>query len=123
MNVPSASKIPSGADRPRLKMAIGTYGHTAAIKDGTVKIAGVDADLVEVVPIIQAFRRMVRDLEFDICEMAPTTYMIARALGAPYIALPIFVMRRFHHGGFIVRPDANIRVPKDLEGKKVGGGA
>ena len=75
---------------------------------------------VEVVPIIQAFRRMVRDVEFDICEMAPTTYMIARALGAPYIALPIFVMRRFHHGGFVVRPDAGITVPKDLEGKKVG---
>src|ERR1700755_3132748 len=29
-------------------------------------------------------------------------------------------MRRCHHGGFIVRPDANIRAPKDLEGKKVG---
>jgi 4,5-dihydroxyphthalate decarboxylase len=29
-------------------------------------------------------------------------------------------MRRFHHGGFAVRPDANIRTPKDLEGKKVG---
>jgi 4,5-dihydroxyphthalate decarboxylase len=63
---------------------------------------------------------MVRDLEFDICEMAPTTYMIARARGAPYIALPIFLMRRFHHGGFVVRPDANIKAPKDLAGKKVG---
>ena len=30
--------------------------------------------------------------------------MIARARGAPYIALPIFVMRRFHHSGFVVRP-------------------
>ena len=29
-------------------------------------------------------------------------------------------MRRFHHGGFVVRPDANVRAPKDLEGKKVG---
>jgi 4,5-dihydroxyphthalate decarboxylase len=29
-------------------------------------------------------------------------------------------MRRFHHGGFVVRPDAGIRQPKDLEGKKVG---
>jgi 4,5-dihydroxyphthalate decarboxylase len=29
-------------------------------------------------------------------------------------------MRRFHHGGFVVRPDANIKVPKDLEGKQVG---
>ena len=108
------------ADQPQLKIAIGTYGHTRALKWGDVRIEGVDPAFVEVVPIIGAFRRMVRDLEFDICEMAPTTYMIARALGAPYIALPIFLMRRFHHGGFVVRPDSGIKVPKDLEGKKVG---
>ena len=64
----------------RLSAVTGTYGHTAALKDGRVKIAGVDPDFVEVVPIIGAFRRMVRDVEFDVCEMAPTTYMIARAL-------------------------------------------
>ena len=107
-------------EQPRLKMAIGDYGHTRAVKSGSVPIKGVDADFIEVKPIIGAFRRMVRDLEFDICEMAPTTYMIARARGAPYIALPIFLMRRFHHGGFAVRPDANIKTPKDLEGRKVG---
>jgi 4,5-dihydroxyphthalate decarboxylase len=108
------------ANAPQLKIALGTYGHTAAIKDGRVKIAGIEPEFVEVVPIIGAFRRMVRDLEFDVCEMAPTTYMIARGLGAPYIALPVFLMRRFHHGGFVVRPDAGIKVPKDLEGKQVG---
>jgi 4,5-dihydroxyphthalate decarboxylase len=112
--------VANGADRLRLKIAIASYGHTRAIKDGSIPIDGVDPDFVEVVPIIQAFRRMVRDVEFDICEMAPTTYMIARARGAPYIALPIFLMRRFHHGGFVVRPDAGIRHPKDIEGKKVG---
>src|SRR4029077_19421500 len=58
--------------------------------------------------------------EFDVCELAPTTYIIARGYGAPFIALPIFVWRRFHHGGLLVRPDAGIRNPKDLEGKKVG---
>jgi len=114
------SAIPEGAARPTLKIAVGTYGHTRTIKDGSIPIEGVNSDFVEVTPIIGAFRRMVRDVEFDICEMAPTTYMIARARGAPYIALPIFVMRRFHHGGFVVRPDAGIRNPKDLEGKKVG---
>jgi len=108
------------ADQPRLKIAIADYGHTRALKAGAAAIEGIDSDFIQVVPIIGAFRRMVRDLEFDICEMAPTTYMIARALGAPYIALPIFLMRRFHHGGFVVRPDSGIRVPKDLEGKKVG---
>ena len=106
--------------RPRLKIALATAGHTAALKDGSVAIEGVDADFVEVVPIVAAFRRMVRNLEFDVCELAPTTYMIARARGAPYIALPVFLMRRFHHGGFVCRPDAGISKPKDLEGKKVG---
>lgn len=105
---------------PRLKIALGSYGHTGALKDGRVTIAGVDPDFIEVVPIIGAFRRMVRDLEFDVCEMAPTTYMIARAFGAPFVALPVFLARRFHHSGFVCRPDSGIRVPKDLEGKKVG---
>ncbi len=91
--------------QPRLKIAIASYGHTKDIKSGTAAITGVELDFVEVAPIIGAFRRMVRDVEFDVCEMAPTTYMIARAFGAPFIALPIFLMRRFHHGGFVVRPD------------------
>jgi 4,5-dihydroxyphthalate decarboxylase len=106
--------------RLALKVAIGDYAHTRSLKSKAVPIDGVAADFVEVVPIIGAFRRMVRDLEFDVCEMAPTTYLIARARGAPYIALPIFLMRRFHHGGFVVRPDAGISTPKDIEGKKVG---
>src|SRR4051794_13640125 len=63
---------------------------------------------------------MVRNVEFDVCELAATTYIIARAHAAPFVALPIFVMRRFHHGGLLVRPDAGIKHPKDLEGKNVG---
>jgi hypothetical protein len=81
------------ADSPRLKVAIASYGHTKALKSGEVPIKGVDPDFIEVVPIIGAFRRMVRDVEFDVCEMAPTTYMIARSLydafveaKKPYIA-------------------------------------
>jgi 4,5-dihydroxyphthalate decarboxylase len=103
-----------------LKIAVASYGHTAALKDGSVRIEGVAPDFVEVAPIVAAYRRMVRDLAFDVCEMAPTTYLIARARGAPFIGLPIFLMRRFHHSGFVVRPDAGIREPRELEGKHVG---
>lgn len=103
-----------------LKIAIATYGHTAAVKDGRAAIAGVTPEFVEIKPIIAAFRRMVRDLEFDVCEMAPATYMIARAAGAPFKALPVFVFRRFHHSGFVRRADAGINQPKDLEGKQAG---
>ncbi|WP_343228037.1 PhnD/SsuA/transferrin family substrate-binding protein [Stakelama flava] len=108
------------ADKVHLKLAIAEHPHTSRIRDGSIPIDGVDAEFITVKPQIGAFRRMVRDLEFDVCELAPTTYIIARAYGYPFVALPIFVVRRFHHGGMLVRPDAGIRTPKDLEGKTVG---
>jgi 4,5-dihydroxyphthalate decarboxylase len=106
--------------RVSLKIAVAEHPHTSAIRSGAIPIEGVDAEFITVKPQIGAFRRMVRDVEFDVCEIAPTTYIIARAYGAPFIALPIFVVRRFHHGGLLVRPGAGIKHPKDLEGKKVG---
>ena len=103
-----------------LDVALRKQGHTDDLRDGVVEIRGVNLNHIDVQPTIAAYRRMVRDVEFDLCEMAPTTYYIARAHGAPFKALPIFLTRRFHHLGFVVRDDAGIKTPKDLEGKKVG---
>jgi 4,5-dihydroxyphthalate decarboxylase len=103
-----------------LTIAVAEYPHTTAIVSGRIPIEGVEPRFVKVVPQIAAYRRMVRGLEFDVCELAPTTYIIARAHGAPFVALPIFVARAFHHGGLLVRADAGITSPRDLEGKKVG---
>lgn len=108
-----AAKVP-------LKIAVAEHPHTSAIRNGSIPIEGVEAEFVTVKPQIGAFRRMVRDVEFDVCELAPTTYIIARSYGAPFVGLPIFLVRRFHHAGLLVRPDAAINTPKDLEGKKVG---
>ncbi|MBC2664814.1 ABC transporter substrate-binding protein [Novosphingobium flavum] len=108
------------ANKVHLKLAIAEHPHTSRIRDGSIPIEGVDAEFITVKPQIGAFRRMVRDLEFDVCELAPTTYIIARGYDAPFIGLPIFVVRRFHHAGMLVRPDSGIKTPKDLEGKKVG---
>lgn len=108
------------AAKVSLKIAVAEHPHTSAIRSGAIEIEGVDAEIVTVKPQIGAFRRMVRDVEFDVCEIAPTTYIIARAYGRPFKALPIFVVRRFHHSGLLVRPDAGITHPKDLEGKRAG---
>ncbi len=104
----------------RLTFAVADNSHVADIKSGAIAIANVAPEFVDVRPQIAAYRRMVRNLEFDVCELAPTTYLIARAFGAPIVALPIFLMRAFHHSGLLVRPDAGIAKPGDLEGKKVG---
>jgi 4,5-dihydroxyphthalate decarboxylase len=103
-----------------LTTAVRTHPHTAALKNSEVPTPGVTLSFIEVEPQVLAFRRMVRDVAYDICELAPTTYIIAKAYGAPFTAIPIFFERRFHHAGLLVRSDAGIAGPKDLEGKKVG---
>lgn len=107
-------------EKVKLDISIADYPHTHKLLTGEIPINGVEPNFIRVVPQIGAFRRMVRQVEFDVCELAPTTYIMARAYNAPFVALPIFVMRRFHHGGLLVRPDAGISHPKDLEGRKVG---
>jgi 4,5-dihydroxyphthalate decarboxylase len=106
--------------RRKLTIAIANYPHTAALKSGAVQIEGVDAEFISVEPQVAAYRRMVRGLEFDVCELAPTTYLIARAYGVAFTAIPVFVSRLFHHSGVLVQPAHSIRHPKALEGRKVG---
>jgi 4,5-dihydroxyphthalate decarboxylase len=105
---------------PKLKTVTRTQGNNQALKDGTVKPRSFEFDFVEIDPLIAAFRRMVRGAEFDICEMAFTTYLCARAYGKPMTAVPVFLIRAFHHGAILANINSGIRSPKDLEGKRVG---
>jgi 4,5-dihydroxyphthalate decarboxylase len=97
-----------------------TQGNNAALKDGTVTPRRFTFDFEEVPVLVHAFRRMVRDLEYDVCEMAITTYLCAKAHGKPFTALPVFLVRGFHHGVILVNTKAGIAHPKDLEGRRVG---
>jgi 4,5-dihydroxyphthalate decarboxylase len=103
-----------------LKTAIATYPHTEGLKDGAVSVPGVEFEHIEISPIIGAFRRMCRALEFDVCEMAITTYLTAKAHNKPFTALPVFVVRQFHHSPIVYNTKSGVKSPKDLEGKKVG---
>ena len=103
-----------------LKTAIRTYSYTKGLKDGTVIVPGIQFDHIEINPIIGAFRRMCRGLEFDVAEMAITTYLTARAYNKPFTALPVFVLRQFHHAPMVYNVNSGVKTPKDLEGKKVG---
>jgi 4,5-dihydroxyphthalate decarboxylase len=104
----------------RLRTALATRGHTEALKDGSICPRSFRFDFEEVPVIIKAFRRMVRDQDFDICELAMTTYVCARAHGKPFTAIPVFPMRAFHHGAIVYNTRSGIRTPRDLEGRRVG---
>ncbi len=107
---------------PRLKTVTRTQGNNAALKNGTVTPTGYQLDFEEVPVLVNAFRRMVRGLEFDVCEMAITTYLCAKEHGVKFTALPIFLVRAFHHEAILQNINAPGRVsdPKQLEGKRVG---
>src|SRR5215469_14925912 len=104
----------------KLKTVTRTQGNNQALKDGIVKPKSCAFDFVEIPVLIDGFRRMVRANEFDICEMAITTYICARAHGKPMTAVPVFLVRAFHHGAILVNTRAGIRTPRDLEGCNVG---
>jgi len=103
-----------------LTIAIGNYGITKALKDGRVRADDLQLEYIQVDPIIAAMRRMVRGLEFDVCEMAFTTYLCAKACGKPITAIPVFLTRNFHHWAIFYNVNSGITKPKDLEGRTVG---
>jgi len=105
---------------PKYKTVTRSQGNNRALKDGSVKPEGFEFDFIEFPVLVDGFRRMVRGLEFDICEMAITTYLCAKAHGVKFTAIPVFLVRAFHHGAILVNSKAGIRSPKDLEGKRVG---
>ncbi|HEY2790713.1 MAG TPA: ABC transporter substrate-binding protein [Micromonosporaceae bacterium] len=95
-------------------------GLNRALIDGSVTPAPYRFEFVDVPVLINGFRRMVRGLEFDVCEMALTTYVTAKAHGVAFTALPIFPVRGFHLSAVQVNTHAGIKVPTDLEGRRVG---
>ena len=104
----------------KLNIVTRLSGMNRALKAGEVKPATFEPEFIDVDPIIAAFRRQVRGNEFDICEMAITTYICAKAHGKPMTAIPTPIVRQFHHGATLVNTKSGVKVPKDLEGKRVG---
>ena len=91
-----------------LRTAIGNYGHTTPLKDGTVRSQMFEMEHTEISPVPMIFRRMVRTLEFDVAEMALATYLCSRAHGKRFTALPVFLTRDFYHGTMSYKVNSGI---------------
>ena len=104
----------------RLKTLLGDYPTTHALRAGKLTSAAVAFDFADVPQVASAFKRTVRNLEFDVSELAITTYLMAKAHGKPYVLLPAVVLGRFQHP-FIVYNSARGELrPGDLNGKRIG---
>ena len=73
---------------PPLHTLLGDYPNTLAFKQGRVWPTRAIFDFAPVKTPHTAFKRAVRDLEFDICELAIVTFLMARAHGKPLVLMP-----------------------------------
>ena len=90
------------------------------LREGLVEIRGVEMHHIPVPNIIVPFRRMGRNAEFDISELALVCYFVARRYGFPFTAIPVFPAARVDYGQGIAINTKYAKSAKDLEGKKVG---
>ncbi|WP_254070267.1 ABC transporter substrate-binding protein [Acidisphaera sp. L21] len=103
-----------------LTAAIGRYPHTTALLDGKVGDPRLDLRFADVKPISRAFAPMVRDLRYDVSEMAIATFLQAKAYGKDIVLLPIVLAARFQEAALLCLASSAIRGPADLAGKRIG---
>jgi 4,5-dihydroxyphthalate decarboxylase len=102
-----------------LNVAFDDYPQTRALKSGAVKSDRVALNFSDIKPANRFFKPMVRELKFDISEMAIATYLQAKAYGKPLTLIPATIMGRFQHGTILCNATRTL-TPADLPGKRVG---
>ena len=101
-------------------MLLGDYPLTQALKKGEVKSNTVNLEFADVKTVSTAFKRVVRNLEFDCSELAIVTFLMAKASGKPLSLLPAVVMARFQHPHIVYNMERGPLSPADLAGRRVG---
>jgi 4,5-dihydroxyphthalate decarboxylase len=103
-----------------LRTLLGDYPATAALKRGDIASSSVRLDFADIKPVSAGFKRTVRDLEFDVSEIAIVTFLIAKAHGKPLTLLPAVMMGRFQHPLIVYNAERGPLGPGDLAGRRVG---
>ncbi len=103
----------------QLTIACGAYDRTHALINGAVKPEGLELNWLTL-PYHEIWTRMLNDYDFDASELSLSSYLIARTIGKPLIAIPVFPARAFRHAYIFINTKSGIKEPRDLMGKKVG---
>jgi 4,5-dihydroxyphthalate decarboxylase len=106
--------------RSTIKALLGDYPVTRALKSGEVRSPDVALEFADIKPVSSGFKRVVRELEFDVAELALATFLIAKAYGRALTLLPAVVMARFQHPFLVYDAERGALSPSDLHGRRLG---
>ena len=110
----------SNVEAVKLHTLLGNYPVTLALKEGRVGSSSVTLDFADVQTPHTAFKRVVRDLEFDAAELAIVTFLLAKAHGKPLVLVPAVITGRFQHPYIVYNARLGTLTPADLAGRRVG---
>jgi 4,5-dihydroxyphthalate decarboxylase len=99
---------------------LGDYPVTRALRQGQVHSPAVQLSFADVAIPNKAFKRVVRDLEFDVAELALMTFLMARSRGVPLRLLPIVLFSRNPLRYLVCRADRGRLHPRGLAGRRIG---
>jgi 4,5-dihydroxyphthalate decarboxylase len=105
---------------PRLRTVLGDHPHVQAFKKGEIRSDLVEFEFINYAPTNTAFKPMVREQKFDVCEMAIVTYLMAKAYNKPLVLLPAVMLGRFQQVYALYNGERGTMTPADLKGKRVG---
>ena len=103
-----------------LTLACGDYEIVRPLMEGTVQPDGIELTVLTDMTSDIRHWRMIRGREFDVAELSMSNYLAAKFRDQPFIAIPVFLHRRFRHGFTFINTSKGIHKPTDLIGKKVG---
>ena len=104
-----------------LTLACGPYAHTQALASDRVRLEGIDLTFLPIESPPEIFTRMFSNQAFDVCEMSLSHYFRHRPAGDfPFVALPVFPLRKFRHSFIVINTDSGVRAPQDLAGRRIG---
>lgn len=107
-------------DAATLRIAIGDYPHTLPLKRGEITSPWLKLEFVEVKPLYQAFKPMVREHAYDASELALVTYFQAKEHDKGLVLLPAAMLARFQHGTMLFNSERGTLTPSDLPGRRIG---
>jgi len=103
-----------------LNCLLGEYPNTHALRAGELTSERIDFKFADVETASKAFKRVVRDYEFDMAELAIVTYLSAKDVGRPFVLLPIVVRGKFQHESIVTLANRPPMTAAELKGKRVG---
>lgn len=105
----------------KLRTLLGMYPNTRALREGRICPSECELDFADVKVPNRAFKAVVRDLAFDVAELAIMTFLQAKAWGKPLVLVPARVgPARFQHQCLVYNTERGALRPQDLAGRRIG---